>query len=401
MKLSDNIQMIKPSITLEMSTQAAQLRAEGHMVISLNIGEPDYETPAVIKEAAIQAIRQRNLGYVNVSGVPELKEAIQTKFKRDNQLSYDLDEITVTAGAKQLIFNAMRTVLNPGDECLIPVPYWVSYPEMVKLCSAHSVLVPTTKANGYKMTPKALDAAITSRTRVMLFNSPSNPTGSVYTYDELKALGEVLEKHPDVAIICDDIYEHIYWADEPFYTLAQVCPSLQSRILIVNGVSKTYAMTGWRLGYGAGPKAWVKAINTMTSQVTTCTCIISQHAACAALNDARHSIAPMVETYRRRSEYMQDALSKLPGFDVHACHSTFYLFVDIAEFLEATDIKDDVSFCATLLSEEKISIVPGSAFGCVNHVRLSIATPVEVLEKAVERLQAFVSRHAPSLATTS
>ena len=360
-------------------------------MISLSIGEPDYQTPAEIKEAAIEAIRQRNLGYVGVSGIPELKEAIQHKFKCENQLEYDLDQITVTSGAKQLIFSGLRAILNPGDECLIPAPYWVSYPEMVKLCYAKPVMMFTTMEAGFKITPEELEKAITPKTKVLAMNSPSNPSGAVYSRAELEALGAVLRKHPHVRIISDDIYEHIYWGEEPFCTFAQVCPDLKDRILVVNGVSKAYAMTGWRLGYGAGPKDWIKAVNTLISQVTTCTCIVSQHAATAALNDARHTIAPMVETYRRRSAFMFEALQAIEGVRVHPSESTFYLFADIRELLSRCDIEDDVDFCHQLLKHEKVSIVPGAAFGYPGHIRLSIATSMEVLEAAAQRIHSFAS----------
>ncbi len=296
--ISHRVQRVKPSPTMAVTALAAELRAQGRDIIGLGAGEPDFDTPEHIKAAAIEAIRQGQTKYTAVDGTVELRDAISAKFKRDNQLDYPRDQILVSSGAKQTCYNVCVALLNTGDEAIVPAPYWVSYPDMIKLAEAEPVIIPANISDGFKITPRALEAAITSKTRLMFLNSPSNPTGAAYTRAELAALGEVLLGHPHIAIATDDMYEHIYWADEPFVSLGQACPELLDRIITINGVSKCYAMTGWRIGYAGGPKPIIAAMKKVQGQSTSNPCSISQAASLAALNGDQSCISEMLVAFR-------------------------------------------------------------------------------------------------------
>ncbi len=366
---------------------AAELRAQGRDIIGLGAGEPDFDTPQHIKDAAIAAINAGDTKYTNVDGTPALKAAIIEKFKRDNGLSYEKDQILVSSGGKQTCFQVCMAVLNDGDECIIPAPYWVSYPDMALLAGGVPVPVLGGIDQGFKITPEQLEAAITDRTRLLFLNSPSNPTGAAYTKAELQGLGAVLEKHPNILIATDDMYEHIYWADEPFVSFAQACPNLYDRTLTMNGVSKAYAMTGWRIGYCGGPVEIVKAMKKIQSQSTSNPVSISQAASVAALNGGDDCIRDMLVHFRARHDFLVAALNDIPGFSCIEGAGTFYAFPDVTEAMQMKGCKNDTDFSSLLLNEGEVALVPGSAFGADGYVRLSFATSMEILEEAVARIR--------------
>ncbi len=389
--IARRVQRVKPSPTMAATARAARLRAEGRDIISLTAGEPDFDTPDHIGAAGIEAIRTGLTRYTDVGGTPALKDAIIAKFARDNELAYERAQILVSCGAKQTLFNLCMAVLDPEDEAIIPAPYWVSYPDMVMLADAHPVILRTDAEQGYKISPLQLERAITPKTRLLLLNSPSNPTGAAYTRAELAALGEVLLAHPRVLIGTDDMYEHIWWAPEPFSTIAQVVPALYERTITINGVSKSHAMTGWRIGYCGGPRAIVSAMATIQGQSTSNPSSISQHAAVTALNGDQLCVATMNEQYKRRHDFLVAGLNALPGVQCRTGEGTFYAFADISAAMQAKGLHDDVAFCDALLEQQGVAVVPGSGFGAPGHMRLSFATDLGSLERALERLRAFLS----------
>ncbi len=385
--VSQRVQRVKPSPTLAVTALAAELRAQGRDVIGLGAGEPDFDTPAHIKAAGIAAIEAGQTKYTNVDGTPELKDAIIAKFRRDNGLEYTREQILVSSGAKQTCYNVCVATLNPGDEAIVPAPYWVSYPDMIKLAEGEPVIVPAGIDDGFKISPRALQAAITDRTRLVFLNSPSNPTGAAYTRDELRALGEVLREHPGIVVAADDMYEHIYWAEEPFTSLGAACPELMDRIVTINGVSKCYAMTGWRIGYCGGPQKLVAAMKKIQGQSTSNPCSISQAASVAALNGDQRCVAEMVRAFRERHDYLVTALNDIPGLHCLPGAGTFYAFPDAAEAIAAKGLADDTALAELLLNEANVALVPGAAFGAPGYLRLSFACSLETLREAIRRIR--------------
>jgi aspartate aminotransferase len=390
--LSKRVQAIKPSPTLAVTARAAKLKAEGKDIIGLGAGEPDFDTPQHIKDAAIAAINKGFTKYTPVGGTASLKQAIIAKFKRDNGLDYTAKQILVSCGGKQSFFNLALAVIDPGDEVIIPAPYWVSYPDIVIIAEGKPVIVQAGIEQGFKMTPAQLEAAITSKTRMVVINSPSNPSGGVYTLDDLKALGEVLRKHPNILIATDDMYEHIALTDEKFCNILNACPDLYPRTMVLNGVSKAYAMTGWRIGYAAGPEHIITAMENVQSQSTSNPTSISQVAAEAALNGDQGCISPMLKAFRERHEFVVSELNKIPGLSCIKAGGAFYAFPDaraaIATLHQKGTIKEatDIAFSEYLLVEAGVAVVPGSAFGSEGYIRLSFATSMENLNKALERI---------------
>ncbi len=385
-KLSQRVQRVKPSPTLAVDARAKALRAAGEDIINLGAGEPDFDTPEHIKAAAVQAIANGQTKYPPVDGTAELKQAVISKFKQDNGLEYTADQILVSSGGKQSFYNLAQAMLDEGDEVIIPAPYWVSYPDMVLLADAKPVIVSAGIEQHFKLQPEQLEAAITDKTRLLVLNSPSNPTGVSYRRAELEALAEVLLRHPHVLIATDDMYEHILWTDEAFCNIVTVCPELYDRTIVLNGVSKAYSMTGWRIGYAAGPADLIKAMKKVQSQSTSGACSIAQAAAAAALNGDQQCVADMTTAFKSRHDWLLAALNKLPGVTCLPSDGTFYAFPDMREAMQALGCKDDIEFTAKLLDEAKVALVPGSAFGAPGHMRLSYATSMEMLESAVSRI---------------
>ncbi len=392
LQIARRITRVKPSPTLAMTARAAQMRSEGKDVISLSVGEPDFDTPAHICEAGIAAIRAGHTRYTNADGAPDLKDAVIAKFQRDNGISYARNQVLISTGAKQTLFNLCMAVLDPGDEVIIPAPYWVSYPDMVMLADAHPVTPDATADHGYKMTPRQLAAAITSETRLVMLNSPSNPTGAAYTRAELVALGEVLLDHPKLLIATDDIYEKIYWGKEPFCSLLTAVPGLYERTITINGCSKGYAMTGWRIGYCGGPREIIAAMATVQGQSTTNASSISQKAAVAALNGPEDEVQRMNASFKTRHDYFVAGLNQLPGISCLPGSGTFYAFADVREAMKQHGFKDDNSFCEFILAEALVAGVPGSGFGAPGHLRLSFACSEDNLAKALERMNTALTR---------
>lgn len=392
LKLSQRVQAIRPSPTLAVTARAAQLKAQGKDIIGLGAGEPDFDTPQHIKDAAIDAIRRGFTKYTPVAGTPSLKQAVIGKFRRDNGLDYTPKQILVSCGGKQSFFNLAQALINPGDEVIIPAPYWVSYPDIVILADGRPVFVPAGIEQGFKITPRQLLAAITPKTRMVVLNSPSNPTGAVYSREELAALGEVLRAHPDIVIASDDMYEHILLDDRPFVNILNACPDLYPRTLVLNGVSKAYAMTGWRIGYAAGPEPIITAMENIQSQSTSNPTSISQVAAEAALNGDQGCIAPMVAAFRERHRFVVDRLNRMPGMRCLPGGGAFYAFPDAREAIHrlhaCNTLQDgsDLAFSEYLLEQAGVAVVPGSAFGAEGYIRLSFATSLDNLEKALERI---------------
>jgi len=387
-KLSKRIQRVKPSPTLAVTALANQLKAEGRDIIGLAAGQPDFDTPDYIKKAAIDAINQGYTKYTAVDGTASLKQAIINKFKRENGFDFTEDQILVSVGGKQVIYNLCQTLLDEGDEVIIPSPYWVSYPDIVKLADATPVIVEGDISQSFKITATQLEQAITDKTRLFILNSPSNPSGKAYSKAELRALGDVLAKHPDVVVMTDDIYEHIVWSDEGFNNILNVCPELKDRTVVVNGVSKAYSMTGWRIGYCGGPTDLVKGMKKIQSQSTSNPTSIAQYAAEAALNGDQSFLKDMCNVFKQRHDFVHKALNEMEGVDCPASDGTFYSFPSVHKVIERMDgIEDDVQLAQLLLEKAGVALVPGSAFGLSGHIRLSYATDMESLEKALSRIK--------------
>jgi aspartate aminotransferase len=387
-RLAGRVGRIQPSPTLAVEARAKELKAQGKDVVSLGAGEPDFDTPEHIKEAAIQAIRSGFTKYTEVDGIPALKQAVVDKFRRDNGLDFTPDQVLVSVGGKQSFFNLAQALLEKNDEVVIPAPYWVSYPDMVLLADATPVIIPTGIQQGYKITPDQLDAVIGFQTKLVVINSPSNPTGAVYTRRELEALGEVLRKYPDVLIATDDMYEHILWSDEPFCNIVNACPDLKDRTIVLNGVSKAYAMTGWRIGYCAGPKALIAAMKKIQSQSTSNPTSISQVAATAALNGDQSCMAPMVRSFHERHDHVVARLNRLRGVRCLPAQGTFYAFALFKDAIANFEgIANDVEMAEFILNESGVALVPGSAFGADGYMRLSFATSRDKLDVALDRLE--------------
>ena len=392
MELSTRVQAIKPSPTLAVTARAAKLKAEGKDIIGLGAGEPDFDTPQHIKDAAIAAINKGFTKYTAVGGTPSLKQAVIAKFKRDNGLDYTAKQILVSCGGKQSFFNLALAVINPGDEVIVPAPYWVSYPDIVIIAEGKPVIVQAGIEQGFKMTPAQLEAAITPKTKMVVINSPSNPSGAVYSLAELEALGAVLRKHPNILIATDDMYEHIALTDAKFVNILNACPDLYPRTMVLNGVSKSYAMTGWRIGYAAGPENIITAMENVQSQSTSNPTSISQVAAEAALNGDQSCIKPMLKAFRERHVFVVNTLNKIPGVKCIMAGGAFYAFPDvrpvIARLHQRGTIKaaTDVALSEYLLENGGVAVVPGSAFGSEGYIRLSFATSTDNLQKALERL---------------
>ena len=395
MQLSERVKRVKPSPTLAVTARAAELRAAGHDIIGLGAGEPDFDTPEHIKQAAIRAIRDGFTKYTAVDGTPGLKQAIIDKFRRDNGFDYTPEQILVSCGGKQSFYNLAQALLNPGDEVIIPAPYWVSYPDMVLLADGRPVIIEAGQAQGFKLTAEQLDAAITPRTRLFVINSPSNPTGVAYSRAELEALGEVLRRHPHVVVATDDMYEHILWSDEPFSNIVNACPDLYERAVVLNGVSKAYSMTGWRIGYAGGPAELVKAMKKIQSQSTSNPASISQVAAEAALNGDQACIQPMLTAFRQRHDFVLERLNAMSGVTCLPSDGTFYAFPGFQDVIESlAGIDDDVALAEALLNDTGVALVPGSAFGAPGHLRLSFATSQEHLEQALTRIADYLGSRA-------
>lgn len=392
--LSDTLSRVKPSPTIAVTNKAAELRAAGKDVIGLGAGEPDFDTPQHIKDAAIAAIAAGKTKYTAVDGIPELKAAICAKFKRENGLDYEPAQVTVGTGGKQILYNALMATMNPGDEVIIPAPYWVSYPDMVLLAGGTPVAVEAGIDTQFKMTPDMLEAAITPKTKWLIFNSPSNPTGAGYTRDELKALTDVLMRHPHVWVMSDDMYEHLVFDDFEFTTPVQVEPGLYERTLTCNGVSKAYAMTGWRIGYAAGPVALIKAMAKIQSQSTSNPCSISQFAAVEALNGPQDFLIEFRAAFQRRRNLVVEALNAMPGITCPKPEGAFYVYPDISGCIGKTSaggtkIDTDETFATALLEETGVAVVFGAAFGLSPNFRVSYATSDAVLTEACTRMHAF------------
>jgi aspartate aminotransferase len=388
--LSQRVRRIKPSPTLAVTARAGELKAQGKDVLSLSAGEPDFDTPAHVKVAAARAMEAGFTKYTPVSGIPSLKQAIIAKHRRDNGLDYTPAQVVVSCGGKQACYNLCQALLDEGDEVLIPAPYWVSYPDMALLAGAVPVFIPTTADARYKISAAQLEAAITPRTRLFFLNSPSNPSGMAYSKAELAALGEVLRRHPRVIVATDDMYEKILWSAEPFCNLLNACPDLYERTVVIHAVSKTYAMTGWRIGWACGPKPLITAMADIQSQSTSNPTSISQVAAEAALNGDQSCVSAMTAAFKRRHDLLVEGLNQIPGIRCLPGDGTFYAFPNVEEMIARLGVKDDLALAEKLLNEALVALVPGSAFGTPGHVRLSFATSDEVLKKSLERLAALV-----------
>lgn len=387
LRLSDRVLSIKPSPTLAVTNRAAELKAAGKDIIGLGAGEPDFDTPEHIKAAAIKAIESGFTKYTAVDGTAGLKKAIIAKFKRDNNLDYQPNQILVSSGGKQSFFNLALAFLNKGDEVIIPAPYWVSYPDMVLIADATPVCIECPQSQNYKITAAQLDAAITPNTKLLVLNSPSNPTGMVYTKEELLALAEVLRKHPHVWVATDDMYEHIIWTKEPFVNIVTVAPDLYDRALVLNGVSKAYAMTGWRIGYAAGPAKVIGAMKNVQSQSTSNPASISQVAAQAALDGDQDVLRPMVAAFKERHDYVVAALNEIDGVSCSPADGAFYAFANVEGAIAKMGLKNDLEFSEVLLNTVGVAVVPGSAFGLDGHMRISYATSMKTLEDAIARIK--------------
>ena len=377
---------VKPSPTGAVLALVTELRAQGRDIISLGAGEPDFDTPRHIRDAAVAAIAAGQTRYTPIDGTPELKAAIQAKFRRENGLDYEAAQIIVTSGGKQALFNLCMALQAPGDEAIIPTPCWVSYPDMVRLAEGEPVMIETGIEQHFKVTPAELEARLTDRTRLVVLNSPGNPTGASYTRAELEALGSVLDGYPDVVVVSDDIYEHIYWADEPFVSFATACPELFDRTVTVNGVSKAYAMTGWRIGYAGGPAELISAMKTVQSQSTSNPCSVSQAAAQAALDGDQRPVREMCSAYRLRHDYIVAALNAIPGVQCRHGEGAFYAFPRVQEAVERLGLADDTALAKKLIAEADVACVPGAAFEAPGYLRMSFACSQETLEEAVNRL---------------
>jgi len=391
-KLSSRVQAVKPSPTLAVTARAAELRAAGKDVIGLGAGEPDFDTPEHIKEAARRAMAEGKTKYTAVDGTPGLKQAVIEKFRRDNGFDYAPEQILVSCGGKQSFYNLAQAILDPGDEVIIPAPYWVSYPDMSILAGGVPVLVHAGAEQRFKMTPAQLRGALTENSRLMVINSPSNPTGMAYTADELAELGEVLRDYPKVVIATDDMYEHIRWnTDKPFVNILNACPDLANRTLVLNGVSKAYSMTGWRIGYAGGPAEVIKAMKKIQSQSTSNPTSISQYAAEAALNGPQDCIAEMLTQFKLRHDYVVERLNGMAGVECLPTDGTFYVFPSVKGLIDAIDgVNDDLQLAEYLITNAGVALVPGTAFGLGGHARISIATSMQNLENALDRIERVI-----------
>ncbi len=385
--LSNRVQQIQPSITFALKAKASELVGQGQDIINLSLGEPDFDTPEHIKQAAIKAINDGVVKYTNADGIFELKQAVIDKFKSENLLGYELNQVIVSAGAKQCLYNLMQAIINPGDEVIIPAPYWVSYPDMVKLAQGTPVIVESSLKQGFKISPEQLEKAITLNAKLLMLNSPSNPSGAIYSISELKALGEVLERHPQVLIASDDIYEHIRWSNEPYANIVNACPALYDRTIVINGVSKAYAMTGWRIGYAAGPTEIIAAMKKIQTQSTSCATSIAQVAAKTALQSEQTCVSDMVKVFQERHDFVVKELNSIDGITCLASYGTFYCFPTIMNLMKKLNIETDLEFCDYLLNHIGVVLVPGSAFGMPGHVRLSYATSIQELDQAIDRIK--------------
>ncbi len=390
-QLSERVQRVKPSATIAVSTLAREMRAAGRDVLSLSAGEPDFDTPEHVRAAAVEAMEAGDTRYTAADGTPALKNAICRKFERDNGLAYEPSQISVGAGAKQVLYNVCAATLNPGDEAIALAPYWVSYPDIVKLCDGTPVVVSAGLEAGYKVTPEQIDEAITDRTRLLFFNTPNNPTGVSFTRSELEALGEVVAAHEQVVVVSDDIYEHIYWGDGPWLTPAQVWTDLQDRIVTVNGVSKAYAMTGWRIGYAGANVDLVNAMRKLCSQSTSNPCSVSQAAAVAALEGDQSVLTVMRDAFKERYEYMYEGVNALPGMRCAPAQGAFYVFADAREAIQAKGLDNDTQMAELILSEAEVALVPGAAFGAEGHLRFSFACSMDDLKEAMGRLRRLLA----------
>jgi aspartate aminotransferase len=384
--LSDRVQNVKPSATLAVTAKATELKSQGIKIVPMGSGEPDFDTPLNIQQAGIQAINDGLTRYTPVDGTTDLKNAIIEKFKRDNNLNYSLTEVMVSSGGKQVFYNLCQSAINPGDEVIIPSPFWVSYPDMVLLADGVPVIVETGIEENFKISPEQLENAITDRTKLFVINSPSNPTGAVYSKEELVALAKVLERHPHVMVITDDIYEHIRWNNDPYYNILMVNSSLKDRTIVLNGVSKAYAMTGWRIGYAAGPEAIIKSMKKVQGQSTSNPCSIAQAAAVEALNGDQSFIQMMVDEFKMRHDYLVENLNKIDGVDCPTSDGAFYSFPRVEKLIQRLGLKNDIEFSTLCLEKLNIALVPGSAFGADGYVRFSFATSMENIQTAVQKL---------------
>ena len=385
--IADRLKKIKPSMTVGINIKANALRAEGKDVLVLAAGEPDFDTPINIRKAASKAMDDGQTRYVPGKGTPALQKAIQSKFLKDNNLHYDLDEIIVGVGGKHIIYNAMMATINPNDEVIIPAPFWVSYPDIVLLAEGKPIIVQCPESQNFKITADQLEKNITDKTKWLMLNSPSNPTGSLYSREELKELAEVLLKYPKVLIMSDDIYEKVIYDNLKFSTIASVEPKLKDRCLTLNGVSKAYSMTGWRIGYAAGNKEVIKKMKTLQSQSTSCASSISQAAACAALSSECKELPAMTAEYKKRHDYVVGQLNKIPGVTCKETDGTFYVFPSFIKYIEnSKTIGNDSDLALYLLNVAKVATVPGSAFGTKGHIRISIAIDISSLEEAMKRI---------------
>ena len=385
--LSDRVKKVKPSATITISAKAMDLRANGIDVISLSAGEPDFDTPEHIKQAAIEAINKGQTKYTQVDGTPELKDAIISKFNRDNNLHYQRENIIVSTGAKQTLYNLFQSVLGPDDEVVIISPYWVSYPDMVILADAKPVIVETHQEDDFNIDMDSFKAALTDKTKLLILNSPSNPTGITYTKEQYESMGKILSDYPNVLIATDDMYEHIYWGNEPFTSFAEACPNLFDRTITVNGVSKAYAMTGWRIGYCGASESIVKGMKKVQGQSTSNPSSISQVAAIAALNGSHDVVKMMVDEYKKRHDYMCDALNEINGFNTSPGTGAFYLFPEVRSVIESKGFADDIEFSSFLIDQANVAVIPGSAFGAEGSIRISYATSMELLKESISRIK--------------
>lgn len=385
--LSNRVKAVKPSPTLAITARAAAMRAAGKDIIGLGAGEPDFDTPEHIKTAGIKAINSGFTKYTAVDGTAGLKKAIIQKFKRDNGLDYQAKQILVSCGGKQSFYNLAQALLNPGDEVIIPAPYWVSYPDMVLLADGVPVIVEAGQSQNFKITPEQLRKAITSKTRLLVINSPSNPTGSAYSLEELKALGDVLRDFPEILIASDDMYEHILWQKGQFVNILNAHPDFYDRTIVLNGVSKAYSMTGWRIGYAAGPAALIEAMCIIQSQSTSNPTSISQVAAEEALNGDQTFIDDMLVEFKKRHDFVVEELNSIDGIDCLTTDGTFYVFPNVEKLLAKLGIEDDLAYSEYLIENAGVALVPGSAFGCPGHIRISIATSMSNLENALIRIK--------------
>ena len=387
-KLSDRLSAVKPSPTLAITARAAEMRAAGKDIIGLGAGEPDFDTPIHIKDAAIKAINNGFTKYTAVDGTPSLKKAIIDKFKKDNGFDYQLNQILVSSGGKQSFYNLAQAVLNKGDEVIIPAPYWVSYPDIALLANATPVIVEASQQQDFKITPEQLRAAITDKSRLFVINSPSNPTGVAYTLEELTALAKVLLDYPNIIVATDDMYEHILWKKNSFVNILNACPELYDRCMVLNGVSKAYSMTGWRIGYAAGPAEIITGMRKVQSQSTSNPTSISQVAAEEALRGDQSCIDTMLVEFKKRHDYVVNELNNISGVECLTTDGTFYVFPNVEKlFTQLDGINNDLDFAEYLIEKAGVALVPGSAFGCPGHVRISIATSMENLESALGRIK--------------